>query len=32
VINHAAADFATLMRQGAECAQRLFGVEALPLR
>lgn len=30
VLNHAAADFATLQREGAECARRLFGV-ALPL-
>ncbi|HEU4420204.1 MAG TPA: ATP-grasp domain-containing protein [Planctomycetota bacterium] len=31
VLNFAAQDFPTLMRQGAECGERLFGVGPLPL-
>jgi len=31
VLNFAARDFPTLMRQGAECGERLFGVGPLPL-
>ncbi len=31
VLNHAAVDFPTLLRQGAECAERLFGATALLL-
>jgi len=31
VLNHGAADFAALRRDGDECARRLFGVGALPL-
>lgn len=31
VLNHGAADFAALQRDGADCARRLFGAGALPL-
>ena len=32
VLNHAAADFATLLADGDECARRLFGAPSVPLR
>jgi hypothetical protein len=30
ILNHAAVDFATLLREGDECGRRLFGVPVLP--